>query len=373
MRVCFEGGDDEEWVEVSDVRALGSAGAHDGGSVQNLADAAYWLAAGVKNADFTSAQAELLEELLEYRLAPGVKCLELGAGARSFVPVDRVGSLVGVGLVSEHLQLNGLLTSFEVADLNGADLDLPLEAAAFDAVICNSLPYLMSPERVVGEACRCVQTDGVVAFGWTSNSQHAEKMAPAWRALSGSEQVTLVKELLTEAGMHPQSMRVDVSGPTDGDKLFLVSASPAAPKKKPAAADAVKLRVQDAVGPQELLHALKDKSKKRADARRQKEHDEKPFRVKVVSPPPETLLDDVFNFHPRWARVWVGVGFRGLEEGECLFIVSWAACALGMLLCELVRMGLRRPCDGGGGDQKFLSISGRTMATRSWSRASSML
>jgi len=298
------------------VRALGSAGAHDGGSVQNLADAAYWLAAGVKNADFTSAQAELLEELLEYRLAPGVKCLELGAGARSFVPVDRVGSLVGVGLVSEHLQLNGLLTSFEVADLNGADLDLPLEAAAFDAVICNSLPYLMSPERVVGEACRCVQTDGVVAFGWTSNSQHAEKMAPAWRALSGSEQVTLVKELLTEAGMHPQSMRVDVSGPTDGDKLFLVSASPAAPKKKPAAADAVKLRVQDAVGPQELLHALKDKSKKRADARRQKEHDEKPFRVKVVSPPPETLLDDVFNFHPRTHN-----GDKILVKGE-QYVVS---------------------------------------------------
>ena len=66
--------------------------------------------------------------------------------------------------------------------------------------------------------------------------------------------------------------------------------------------------MQDAVGPLELLHALKDKSKKRADARRQKEHDEKPFRVKVVSPPPETLLDEVFNFHPRSARYCIDVG-----------------------------------------------------------------
>ena len=44
---------------------------------------------------------------------------------------------------------------------------------------------------------------------------------------------------------------------------------------------------------------MKDKSKKRLDARRQKEHDEKPFRVKVVSPPPERLLDETFYFHPR--------------------------------------------------------------------------
>lgn len=178
--------------------------------------------------------------------------------------------MVGVGFVKEHLELNGLLTSFEVADLNAANLELPLQAEAFDAVICNFLPYLADPARLIGEACRCVRADGVVALSWTSNSLHQERMTPAWRAMSGSEQVTLVKELLAQAGMHPQSLRVDVSGPTDGDKLFLISASPSAPKKKPAAA--VNLQVKDAVGPHQLLHALKDKSKKRADARRQKVH-----------------------------------------------------------------------------------------------------
>jgi hypothetical protein len=106
----------------------------------------------------------------------------------------------------------------------------------------------------------------------------------------------LVKDLFAAVGLHEKSMRVDVSGPTDGDKLFLVSASPSAPQPKEVSKTNA---VRDAVGPQELLSALKDKSKKRLDARRQKEHDEKPFRVKVVSPPPEELLPGVYSFHPR--------------------------------------------------------------------------
>ena len=157
------------------------------------------------------------------------------------MPVDRVGSMVGVGMVCEHLQVNGLLTSFEVADLNAPALDLPLEAGSFDAVICNYLPYLHDPARLVSEARRCVKADGVAAFAWTSASLHEKQMAPAWREMSGSEQVTLVKKMLAGAGMNAQSVRVDVSGPTDGDKLFLVSASPSAPTKKPASA--VDLRV----------------------------------------------------------------------------------------------------------------------------------
>lgn len=62
--MCFEGGADEEWVESGNIRLVGS---EEVASVQAPADADYWLAAGIKNADFTSAQAELLEELLEYR------------------------------------------------------------------------------------------------------------------------------------------------------------------------------------------------------------------------------------------------------------------------------------------------------------------
>lgn len=135
-----------------------------------------------------------------------------------------------------------------------------------------------------------------------------------------SEQVTLVKDLFAAIGLHEKSTRVDVSGPTDGDKVFVVSASPTAFKPKPGKANAIR----DAVGPQELLSALKDKSKKRLDARRQKEHDEKPFRVKVVSPPPEELLPGVYNFHPRTHNGdKVQVGLDNYVVSRCISSYSY--------------------------------------------------
>ena len=112
-----------------------------------------------------------------------------------------------------------------------------------------------------------------------------------------SEQVALVTEAFVEAGLKKESLRVDISGPTDGDKLFVVSSSPSLPKPKEQLGQSFK--VKDAVTPHELLSVLKDTSKKRKDARRQKEHDEKPFKIKVVSPPPETLLEGVYELDPR--------------------------------------------------------------------------
>jgi SAM-dependent methyltransferase len=238
--------------------------------------------------------------------------LELGAGARSLIPVECVGSLFGIGLVAEHLQVNAMLTGFEVMDLNAPKLKLPFEDETFDAIVCNSLPYARDPAAVLGEACRCLNKAGVLVISWSGNSLHQDRMVSSWRKLTGSEQVGRVKELFAGAGLSGQSLRVDVSGPTEGAKLFVVSGSPTPPPQqerqqhagaaqswKAAGDGGEEMRVEDAVGPQQLLSALKDKSKKRLDARRQREHDEKPFRVKVVSPPPETLLDDTFYFHPR--------------------------------------------------------------------------
>ena len=316
VRVRFEGnGDtcDEEWVPLAngDIRVLSTlAPSGDPGTGDPLADEAertpesksdeeYWRAAGVKASDFTAPQAELLQELLEYRLQPGTKGLELGAGAQSLLPIDCLGTLFGVGLISEHLEMNGLLTGSATLDLNSPSMRLPFDKMEFDAVVCNVMPYLHNPVGVLREARRCLKDDGLISVAWTSNSPHTQRMARAWRDCTGSQQVALVKELFKTIGLNMQSLRVDVSGPTDGEKLFLVSASPSEPKKSKNDDDSQNLRVTDAVGPLELISALKDKSKKRLDARRQKEHDEKPFRVKVVSPPPERLLDETFYFHPR--------------------------------------------------------------------------
>ena len=72
MRVRFEGGGDEDWVKLSSgnirvSRGVPSAVEYSQGLANASSSAAYWLAAGPKNSDFSSTQAELLEELLEYR------------------------------------------------------------------------------------------------------------------------------------------------------------------------------------------------------------------------------------------------------------------------------------------------------------------
>ena len=72
------------------------------------------------------------------RLQPGSKCLELGAGAKSIVPVDRVGTVYGVGLLAEHMRLNAMLEGFDVMDLNTNSLELPLQVRC---VCCLSSRY----------------------------------------------------------------------------------------------------------------------------------------------------------------------------------------------------------------------------------------
>ena len=95
-------------------------------------------------------------------------------------------SLFGVGLLKEHMQLNPLLTDFQHMDLNTPSLRLPLESCTFDAVVCNTLPYLTAPKQVLAEARRCVKEDGVVVMSWSSSSKHESKMTEAWRQLTGS-------------------------------------------------------------------------------------------------------------------------------------------------------------------------------------------
>lgn len=119
------------------------------------------------------------------RLGFGVKCAELGAGAKSNVPVDRVGTLFGIGIVKEHLELNALLTGFETLDLNTPQVHLPFEDKAFDAIFCEAMPFLRDPKHVLQEARRAIKDDGIICASWSSNSVHDKMMSPAWRALTG--------------------------------------------------------------------------------------------------------------------------------------------------------------------------------------------
>ena len=119
------------------------------------------------------------------RLPPGSRVLELGAGSRSVVPVDRVESLYGVGLLPEHMEANKALTGFETVDLNAPGLKLNLPDDKFDAVLCNVLPYIREPLPLLREARRCMKEDGVIVVSWSSISTHEQQMAKHWRDRPG--------------------------------------------------------------------------------------------------------------------------------------------------------------------------------------------
>jgi len=302
--VVFEDGE-QEWIEAHTDRIRARRAAKSGAesvydqaerstSNRTLSDGEFWKAAGAKASDFNKDQADLLSELLESRVKGGAEVLEVGSGGKSFVPSERISSLHGIGLVREHLQGNPALTRFSVLDLNAEHAAFPLNEETFDVVVCSGLlPYLQFPLQVFAEAARVLRPGGSFILSWTSRSQFPDKQVLGWANRTSTERTAMVKEMLAQAGFSPESVRLDVSGPTTGSKLYLVSAC------TPAREVEGKAEIRDAVTAQELLFTLKDKSKKRQDAKRQKEQDDKPFRVKVVSPPPERMLEGVYFFHPR--------------------------------------------------------------------------
>jgi len=302
LLVVFENGE-QEWIDAKDQIRARRTVKKDANSIydqaelrvpnRTLSDAEYWKAVGAKASDFNKDQADLLSELLENRLKGGAEVLEVGAGAKSFIPSERIASLHGIGVVNEHLQSNSALTKFSVLDLNAEHVAFPFQEQSFDAVVCSGvMPYLQFPLQVFAEAARVLRPGGSFIISWTSKASFLDRQVQGWGNRTSTERTALVKELLDKTGFNRESVRLDVSGPTTGSKLYLVSAC-TSPSEQGRA------EIRDAVNPQELLYTLKDKSKKRQDAKRQKEQDDKPFRVKIISPPPERMLEGVHFFHPR--------------------------------------------------------------------------
>jgi len=304
LQIRFQGGGDgeadEEWVEVKsgDVRRSNTAAPLDGNYPPDemrctdsvTSDADFW--SQTSDEDMDDIQRDLLRELLSARLPAG-RILDMCAGSRSPLPRFFAEEMVGVGAARSQLLANSALDSSVELDLN-ADPTLPFESQEFDAVVCAcGIPYLLRLGEVLQEARRVLTDEGVLALSWTAGTK-AGKVVEGWSSRSEADQVELVKARLLALGFHPSSLRVDISGLTGGAKLVLVSASPSPPPKK-ASAD----KVVDSVDTASLKKTLAKVSKKRKDEKRQRDQDEKPFKVIVVSPPPARALGGVFQLPPR--------------------------------------------------------------------------
>ena len=154
-------------------------------------------------------------------LASGADVLDLMSSWVSHLPEALpLGRVAGHGMNAEELAANPRLTEWWVQDLNAGPA-LPLEADAFDAVLCCvGVQYLQRPVEVFAEAARVLRPGGraVVSF---SNRCFPTKAVAAWHALGAAGRAALVSAYLRDAGFADVRAHVLADG-SAGDPLVAV-------------------------------------------------------------------------------------------------------------------------------------------------------
>jgi SAM-dependent methyltransferase len=145
-------------------------------------------------------------------LAPGADVLDLMSSWVSHLPdAPPLGRVAGHGMNAAELAANPRLTERWVQDLN-ADQGLPLEDAAFDAVLCCvGVQYLQHPTRVFAEARRVLRPGGRAVVSY-SNRCFPTKAVAAWLALDMGGRAALVSAYLREAGFAEVAAHVLADG-----------------------------------------------------------------------------------------------------------------------------------------------------------------
>lgn len=75
------------------------------------------------------------------------------------------------------------------------------------------------------QARRVLDEKGILILSWTSDVRKG-KVVKGWQDRTDTQQIEMVKKMLTSVGMHETTLRVDISGPTSGPKLYVISGSP---------------------------------------------------------------------------------------------------------------------------------------------------
>ena len=132
---------------------------------------------------------------------PGARMLDLMSSWHSHLPDTlETARVVGLGLNAAELTENPRLDERLVHDLN-QEPRLPIDDAAFDAVICTvSVEYLVQPFEVFREVARVLRPGGlfVVTF---SNRWFPPKAIQLWEGIHEFERPGLVLEYFLESGL----------------------------------------------------------------------------------------------------------------------------------------------------------------------------
>ncbi len=153
-------------------------------------------------------------------LPPGAAVLDLMSSWVSHLP-DEQYTVTGHGMNAEELAANPRLADWFVQDLNRTPV-LPLDDAAFDAVLCCvGVQYLQAPVAVFAEVRRVLRPGGRVAVSF-SNRCFPTKAVAIWRTLDTAGHAALVRLYLERAGFEAIAVDILADGRT-GDPLVAVT------------------------------------------------------------------------------------------------------------------------------------------------------
>jgi hypothetical protein len=164
-----------------------------------------------------------LTECYRGLLPLGGTVLDLMSSWVSHLPPElALGECIGHGMNAKELAANPRLTRWFIQDLN-RETALPLDDAAFDAVLCCvSVQYLQRPIEVFAEVRRVLRPGApfVVSF---SNRCFPTKAVAIWRGLDIAHHASLVSLYARRAGFTAVEPRLLAHG-GDADPLVAVIA-----------------------------------------------------------------------------------------------------------------------------------------------------
>jgi SAM-dependent methyltransferase len=143
---------------------------------------------------------ERLTDCYREHLSPGDDVFDAMSSWVSHLPTDLgLGTVVGHGMNAEELADNDRLDRWFQQDFN-ADQSLPLDDAAFDAVlVAVSVQYLQHPGPIFAEFARVLRPGGVLVVSF-SNRMFVQKAIRAWRASDMDGRAELVREYVRATG-----------------------------------------------------------------------------------------------------------------------------------------------------------------------------
>ena len=167
-----------------------------------------------------------IENFYDEILPTGKTILDLMSSAFSHFPIRMLKEhVIGLGMNSNEMATNPMLTSYVVHNLN-RDPILPFDNNNFGAIVITvSIQYLTQPIEVFQQAHRVLETSGslIVVF---SNRMFPTKAVSIWRVIpTGQQHQQLVESYFDITGNYENIRCIDITTKCEGytDPVYVVT------------------------------------------------------------------------------------------------------------------------------------------------------